>query len=109
MRRLITILGLVAIAACKEAPSKPAPVGVVTLSRDTATLVPTATLQLSATVKDISGNTVSRPVAWSKTDPLRASVSPTGLVTGVGTGVATISATVENTSGSTLVTVKEGA
>ena len=109
MRRLITILGLVAIAACKEAPSKPAPVGLVTLSRDTATLVPTVTLQLSATVKDISGNTVSRPVAWSTTDPLRASVSPTGLVTGVGTGVATISATVENTSGSTLVTVKEGA
>jgi len=60
--------------------ARPVPVASVSISRDTATLVPTATLQLIATPNDASGNGLSRPVTWATSNPVRATVSTAGLV-----------------------------
>ncbi len=110
MRRLVAVLALLGIAACRGKDStRPVPVASVTLSSDTATLVPTAALQLTAAVKDASGHTLSRSVAWATSNPARATVSTDGLVQGVAAGAASITATVDNITASTQVTVKEGA
>lgn len=65
-----------------------------------------ATTQLTATVAGSGGATLTgRTVAWSSSDPTRASVSNIGIVTPVATGVATITATVDGKSGTAAVTV----
>ena len=110
MRRLVALLALLTIPACRgKDATRPVPVASVTLSRDTATLVPVATLQLSATIKDASGNALARSVTWATSNPVSATVSTDGLVQGIATGVASITATVENVTATTQVTVKEGA
>jgi hypothetical protein len=110
MRRLVAFLALLGIGACRGKDStRPVTVASVTLSSDTATLVPTATLRLNATVKDASGNTLSRSVAWATSNSAHATVSADGLVEGVATGAVSITATVDNITASTQVTVKEGA
>ena len=109
MRRLI-VVALVGIAACRgKEPTHELPVGSVTMSRDTATLVPTATLQLSATIKDVDGNPLSRPISWGTSDPSTATISADGLVTALTTGAVAITATVGNVTSSLQLAVKEGA
>lgn len=91
-------------------PPAPAPVASVTVSRDTATLVPRQTLQLSAVTKDQNGAVLSgRTVTWASTAGATATVSSDGLVTAAAAGAASISATSEGKSGATAVTVKDGA
>jgi uncharacterized protein YjdB len=65
--------------------------------------------QLTATVKDASGNVLTnRPVTWTSSDPLIASVDPTtGLVTAVAVGPATITATSGSVSGAAAVAVTQ--
>ena len=72
--------------------------GVITLSRDTATItVPSGSTQLIATVRDSSGNVIPNPaIVWSSSAPLIAPVNSTGLVTAVAVGAASISATIDN-------------
>ncbi|MGQ0703558.1 MAG: Ig-like domain-containing protein, partial [Gemmatimonadales bacterium] len=90
-------------------PSPPTPVASVEVSAATATLVPSATAQLSATPRDAGGNALlGRSVSWASSAQAVATVSATGLVTGVTPGSATISATVEGKTGQAAVTVKEG-
>src|SRR3954462_881236 len=116
MKRRVTLgtLSLAAAAALtlgcggKDSPTAPE-VGSVTLSTSAATLVPTATLSLSATVKDVGGNSLSSSVAWTSSDQSHASVSTAGIVTGVSVGTATITATAGGQSASAIVTVKDGA
>jgi uncharacterized protein YjdB len=84
----------------------PVPVGSVTVTPATKSLVAGTTTALTATVKDANGNTVTnRPVTWSSSDPLVATVSSTGVVTAVAPGSATITATSEGQSGSSAITV----
>lgn len=65
-----------------------------------------ATIQLSATLRDASGAVLTgRTVTWTSSDPTKATVSDTGLVTGVAEGTATITATSEGKSASTTVSV----
>ena len=92
----------------KDSPTAPE-VGSVTLSTSAATLVPSATLALTATVKDLSGNALSSNVTWTTSDQSRVTVTPSGLATGIGVGSATITATAGGQSASALVTVKDGA
>jgi hypothetical protein len=109
VRRSLTILSVYLLAACgKDGPTAP-PVVTLTISRDTASLVPAATVQLSATPKDANGNALTRAVSWSSSDQSRATVSSGGLVTGVAPGSVTITATADGRLASTQVTVKEGA
>lgn len=114
MTRRLTLssLSLAAAAALTLACGKDSTgprIGSVTVSRDTATLVPNATAQLTATVKDVSGNGLSTDVAWASSDRSHVIVSGSGLITGVAVGSATISATAGGHSAVTQVTVKEGA
>ena len=110
LARLSLVVAAMATIGCggKDSPTAPE-IGSVTLSTTAATLVPSATLALSATVKDVAGNALSSSVTWTTSDQSHATVSPSGLVTGVAAGSATITATAGSQSASALVTVKEGA
>jgi uncharacterized protein YjdB len=82
------------------------PVASVTVNPATASLALGQTVQLAATVNDVSGNLLAgQPVTWSSSGPAVASVSPNGLVSGVGVGAATITATSGGVAGTAALTV----
>src|SRR5260370_29846325 len=82
------------------------PVASVTVSPAPASVSVGQTVQLTATLKDASGNVLSgRTVTWASSAPTVATVSPSGLVSGVAAGSATITATSEGQSGSAPITV----
>ncbi|TMI77384.1 MAG: hypothetical protein E6H05_00180 [Bacillati bacterium ANGP1] len=111
--RLLT-MGLVAIAAsswqsCSNESTGPgsSAVASVAVTPAVATIGPTDTLRLVAVAKDAAGNTLTgRTITWSTSDPSRATVSTSGLVTGVAEGAITISATAEGRTGQSAITVK---
>ena len=85
----------------------PPPVGSVTITPSTATVNVAFTTQLTATVRDVNGATVSgASVTWSTDSPLIATVSQTGVVTGLSPGTATITATSGGKSGTATITVQ---
>jgi trimeric autotransporter adhesin len=82
------------------------PVGSVTVSPASVTLVPTQETSLSAVVRDANGVIVTdRAVTWSSSNTAVAIVSPSGSVTAVAPGVATVTATSEGRSGSASISV----
>jgi uncharacterized protein YjdB len=82
------------------------PVASVSITPDRHDIVVTQTLQLIAVAKDAGGAELpGRVTAWSTSDPSRATVSSTGLVTGVTPGEVTISAASEGKTGTALLTV----
>jgi len=82
------------------------PVATVSVSPPTASIQQGQTVQLTATLKDANGNTLSgRTVAWSSSNTSVATVSSSGLVSGVTPGSATITATSEGKSGTSSITV----
>ena len=86
----------------------PVPVASVSVSPATSSLVIGATVQLSATTKDESGNTLSgRTVTWTTSDASVASVDGNGLVKAVALGSATITATSETKTATAQITVTE--
>jgi hypothetical protein len=119
MNRIAMALGMIASAltlnACSgggdgggggTTPPPPVTVASVSVSPSDQTLAPQQTAQLTATVKDAQGNTLSgRTVDWSSSQSGTASVSSSGLVTAVAAGTATITATSEGKSGTAQVTV----
>lgn len=69
-----------------------------------------ATQQLTATVKDQNGKTMSgQALTWESADAAVATVSGTGVVTAVANGSAQITATAGSASGSASVTVQQAA
>jgi uncharacterized protein YjdB len=94
------------VALSPWTPPPPAPVATVTVSPAVATVAMGATLQLTATLTDALGNSLSgRVVTWASSAPSVATVSGSGLVTGLAVGTATITATSEGQSGSAAVSV----
>jgi uncharacterized protein YjdB len=95
--------------ACNSyAPPTQAPTAVATVSVSPSplSLSAGATQQLTATLRDASGNVLTgRSVAWSSSNIAVATVSTSGVVTGVTGGSATITATSEGQSGTSSVTV----
>ena len=84
----------------------PVPVGSVSVAPTAPNIIIGTTGQLTATVKDLNGTTVTdRPVTWTSSANGTARVSTTGLVTAVALGTATITATAEGKSGTSTVTV----
>jgi hypothetical protein len=78
----------------------------VTLSPSTASVQTGQTTSLSATVRDVAGNTLTgHSVTWSSSATSVASVSSSGVVTGVSVGTATITATSGGRSGTATVSV----
>ena len=83
------------------------PVATVRLSPLSSSIVQGGTVQINATIEDSSGTAVTdRVVEWTSSDPTRASVSLTGLVTTQAPGTVTITATSETRSGAAQVTVQ---
>lgn len=113
--RSLSLGALALLAACggggdsgPSTPSSPTPAAVATvdISPASATLLPPATQQLTVTLKDASGNTLSgRSITWSSDNSGIASVSTSGFVTSVAAGKATISAASEGKSGTASITV----
>ena len=82
------------------------PVATVTVSPPSFVINPGASQQLTATLRDASGNILSnRVVSWGSSDVTKATVSSTGLVTGVATGSVTITATSETKFGTASGTI----
>src|SRR5437773_145240 len=87
-------------------PPQPAPVASLTVSPAATSVSVGATVQLTATLKDASGNVLTgRSLTWASSTLGMATVSTGGLVTGVAVGAATITATSEGHTGSSAVTV----
>src|SRR5947208_59007 len=87
-------------------PPQPAPVASVTVSPAATSVSVGATVQLTATLKDASGNVLTgRSLTWASSTLGMATVSTGGLVTGVAVGAATITATSEGHTGNSAVTV----
>ena len=82
------------------------PVASVVISPDSSDLVVGQTAQLTAEVRDGSGNALSgRAVTWGTSNAALATVSSDGLVTAVAPGKATISATSEGKVASATVNI----
>jgi len=87
----------------------PPPVDAVTVAPPAPNVKAGQSVQLTATLKDANNNVLTdRTVAWSSSNPLRATVNAQGLVTTslVNKGPVTITATSEGKSGSSVVTVQ---
>src|SRR5690348_2114584 len=91
--------GTATITATSEGISSTADITVSPLTPDTVVVSPASvsiqprqTAQLTASVRDPNGQTMSTTVSWSTGDPSLAAVSNTGLVTGVSTGTTTVTA-----------------
>ena len=83
------------------------PVATVRLSPLSSSIVQGGTVQINATIEDSTGTAVTdRVVEWTSSDPTRASVSQTGLVTTQAPGTVSITATSETRSGTAQVTVQ---
>src|SRR5439155_1155997 len=82
------------------------PVAAVAVTPASASLPAGQTVQLTATLKDANGNTLTgRTVTWASSNTAAATVTGSGLVSGVTAGTATITATSETVSGTAAVTV----
>jgi trimeric autotransporter adhesin len=87
-----------------------APVGSVTVTPSSRTLVAGEGTTLSAQVKDANGNVMQdAQVTWSSSSTEIAAVSSSGAVTTSLAGTATITATSGNRSGTATITVNPGA
>lgn len=102
----ILVLG-VFLAACGGDSTDPPPaVATVEVSPATADRQVGQTIQLSATVKDASGNILNgQTVAWSSSAASVASVSSSGLVTASALGTAVITAAAGSKSGVATINV----
>lgn len=86
--------------------SSTAPVASVSVTPSSATVYTDRSLQLSATLRDSAGNTLTgRTVSWSSSNTNVATVNGSGTVTGVTAGEVTITAASEGITGTSAVTV----
>jgi uncharacterized protein YjdB len=84
------------------------PVATVRLSPASNVVVQGGTVQLTATVEDSVGSTVTdRAIEWTSSDANRAIVSGSGLVSTFAPGQVTITATSEIRSGTASVTIQQ--
>lgn len=84
----------------------PVPVASVTVDPSRGDVFLGRSLQLKATALGASGDTLAgRAFSWNSSDPSKATVSSSGVVTGLFLGTVTITATSEGKSGSSSVTV----
>jgi len=85
------------------------PVAALAVSPPTIALAPGATQSITATPKDSLGGTLpDRAVNFTSSDPTKATVAASGLVTGVAAGTATIAVTSESQTAQIPVTVSQG-
>ncbi len=102
---LVVVSAAVALISCKANTGPGGPVASVTVTPVSASLEVGQTVQLIAVARDSTGAVVNRPVTWSSSSGLMATVSLAGLVTGHTAGTTTITATSEGQSGTAAITV----
>src|SRR5439155_22487039 len=87
-----------------------APVASVAVTPAPASVPTSQTVQLTATLKDANGNTLTgRTVAWASNNTAVATVTGSGMVSGVTAGTASIAATSETVTGTSALTVTDAA
>lgn len=114
-KKIAIAVTLAAVLACSSdkstgptpTPTPPA-VTTVTLSRDTATIVPGASVKLTATATGSAGQTLDRTIAWSSSDTTKAKAGTDGTVVGIAAGAATITATSEGIPARATITILDG-
>jgi uncharacterized protein YjdB len=85
----------------------PPAIASITISPASPSVSVNTSLQLTATLRDASGNALTgRSITWTSADESVAFVSSTGQVLGLKPGTVRITATSEGVSASTLVTVR---
>lgn len=95
-----------ALLACRSEPNAPQVAVSLSITPSHDTLILPLTGQLTATVRDASGNALTGfSVTWRSSDPNVALVSATGLVTTVALGVDTITASVAGLTAVAVLTV----
>jgi uncharacterized protein YjdB len=100
------VFGALSNVASGTTTASTAPVATVTVTPASVSLGVGATQQLTATLRDANGNTLTgRVVTWSSANAGLATVSASGLITGIAVGSTTITATSEGRSGTASVTV----
>lgn len=93
------------MSACST-PDAPVNVASVSVTPLVANVIVGNTLQLAATARDASGQTLSgRAVAWSTDNVANASISATGLLTAIAPGTVMVAATAGGQRGSALISV----
>ena len=81
----------------------------VAITGETTPMAVVTTRQLTATLKDNEGTTLSRPVSWSSSNTNVLTVhAETGVVSSKTPGTATVTATSEGKSGTLVITVVPG-
>src|SRR5688572_23243896 len=87
-------------------PPPPAAVASVTVTPASVSVETSRTVQLTAVLRDASGNTLTgRAITWTSLNPSVATVSASGLVTGLTVGNASVYALSEGKSDTSAVTV----
>ncbi len=102
-----TVTGSVIRAGIFAVMARPK-VETVTVTGPAGSIAVLGTQQLVATVRDVEGLQLTRPLSWESSDPAIASVSGTGLVTANAPGSATVTANSEGKSGSATIVVTTG-
>ena len=105
----VTVANVVTVYACGDETTEPPTVTSVVVTPDAATLVSLGeTVQLVATARDGSGNTIAdKMFTWTSSDESLATVSASGLVTAVANGTTSVTATTDGVSASASVTVAD--
>ncbi|HEX2723453.1 MAG TPA: Ig-like domain-containing protein [Gemmatimonadaceae bacterium] len=107
-------LGIAHISAASEGISGQAtlsvtviPIGAIAFVPDTASVPVGQAKLLVVSVKDSVGNTVTgRTLTWGTSDPSKAAVSSTGVVTGLAAGTVQITASAEGKTGIATITIR---
>src|SRR5687768_14141894 len=87
-------------------PPPPAAVASVTVTPASVSVETSRTVQLTAVLRDASGNTLTgRAITWTSLNPSVATVSASGLVTGLTVGNANVYALSEGKSDTSAITV----
>ena len=102
---LVAVASAVVLISCKQNTGPSGPVASVSVTPVSASLEVGQTVQLIAVAKDSAGAVVNRPVTWSSSSGLMATVSSVGLVMGHKAGSPTITAMSEGKSGTATITV----
>ena len=98
--------GSASLTVSAPPPPPPVPVASVSVSPATSSLQVGGTVQLSAVTRDANNNVLTgRPVAWTSSNTVVATVSASGLVSALASGSATITATSGGVSGTAAITV----
>ncbi len=84
------------------------PVGSITVTPLQAAIIEGKTVQINATVTDSAGTIVTdRTIEWLTSDPSRATVSTSGLVTATAPGTVLITATTENRAAQSSIVIQQ--